>query len=188
MKNSTIVAALVAAGAVGAAQAGFTEVVGDTTGSASDIGTFSSSFSEIGDGSITAGGDVDWFSFTITADATLQFNTVFSIAGPHSASMQVVTSDGVTVLASLSGSTPLSMSEFDLAAGTYFVGVSGYDDDTAGDDSIILNGFDGAVANDEAFSYKLNIGASIVPLPTAALAGLGLLIPLGVKRRMSRRG
>jgi len=187
MKITRIVAALVAAGAVGAAQAGFVDAeLGNTTGDATVIGSFTNSFTELGDGVISAGGDVDWFSFTITNDAYLQFN--FLAGGPGDASMQLVDSTGTVVLQSISGSIPLSIQEIDLLAGSYFIGVSGLDSDTAGDDSIMLDGMDGAVANTESFSYKLTVGASIVPLPTAALAGLGLLIPMGVKRRMNRRG
>jgi len=46
--------------------------------------------------------------------------------------------------------------------------------------------FDGSHMED--FSYKLVVSASVAPVPMAAWAGLGLLIPMGIKRRMNRRG
>jgi len=186
MKNTLLIAALSAAATAGIANAAFSDFgSNDTIGTAQDVGAFGSSFSEIGEGTIAAG-DVDWFSFTLTNGALLNFDNLASADFNDMASLQLVDADGTTILASTTGSnSPLAIGAVGLAAGTYFIGVSGGEDDYA---TSVLDGQNfGGGDHSDAFSYKLVISASVVPVPLAALAGFGVLIPMGIKRRMSRR-
>ena len=67
-----------------------------------------------------------------------------------------------------------------LAAGTYFIGLSGYEDVDA--TSVDTDELADGLGHSENFSYKLNAGFSVVPAPGAmALFGLGGI--LMTKRR-----
>lgn len=132
------------------------------------------------DGTITEG-DVDWFSFSLDADAGLAVFAVFSGTNNADPAMQVVNADGV-VIAFNDDSLGLlpAIQLADLSAGTYFVGVSGFGDQFS--DSVgTTNIFDG-LGHGEEFAYKLTIGASVVPSP-ASIAMLGLGGAMMVRRR-----
>ncbi|MBL4698528.1 MAG: PPC domain-containing protein [Phycisphaerales bacterium] len=186
MNMKVLATTLCVLAATGTANAAFSDMESnDTIGTSNFIGSFGGGdFNEIGSGTITVG-DVDWFSFTITNEATIQFDQLASADFNTTASLQLVDSDMSTILASAQGTvSPLGIQALTLDAGTYYVGVTGGVSDYA---SVVFDGSMGAAHND-SFGYKLVIGASVVPVPMAAWAGLGLLVPMGIKRRMNRRG
>ncbi len=126
-------------------------------------------------------GDVDWFSFTLNDTASLSFFGAFS-AGGGDGIMQIVTSGGDVIAFdddSGVGFMPAIQIE-SLAAGTYYVGLSGYEDvDSSSVDSDELA--DG-LGHSENFGYKLSVGFTIIPAPGAmALMGMGGLMM--VRRR-----
>ena len=187
MNMKVLATTLCVLAAAGTANAGFSDLENnDVIGSSNFIGSFGGGdFNEIGSGTITVG-DVDWFSFTITEIATIQFDQLASADFNTTASLQLVGSDMSTILASAQGTvSPLGIQAVTLAAGTYYVGVTGCVSDYA---SSVLDGSGNGAAHMDSFGYKLVIGASVVPVPLAAWAGLGLLVPMGIKRRMNRQG
>lgn len=145
----------------------------------------------VGDGHIQAG-DVDWFSFTLANAASLQFATGATADLPYGMSLQLRDGLGgfITGDAELgpADTSPLSIQAVNLTAGTYYIGISGYDGDVVSNGNSLLDGMTGGVAHNFDFDYTLSIEAvGLVPLPGAALAGLGLLLPLGVARQIKRR-
>jgi len=161
----------------------FSEVESNNTlGTANDIGTF-----DIPGGSVLISGilgdaDVDWYAFTLDNVASLSVFAVFSDDADADGVMQLVTAGGDVIDFdddSGIGFMP-AIQATDLAAGTYYIGLSGFGDadSTSVDTDVLLNG-DGHTEN---FGYKISVGFSIVPSPsTAALLGLGGLV--GLRRR-----
>ena len=187
MNMKVLATTLCVLAAAGTANASFSDLEDNNTiGASNFIGSFGGGdFNEIGTGTISEG-DVDWFSFTITNIATIQFDQLASADFNTTASLQLVDSDMSTILASGQDTvSPLGIQAVTLAAGTYYVGVTGGVSDYA---SVVLDGSGMGAAHTDSFGYKLVIGASVVPVPPAAFAGLALLVPMGVKRRMNRRG
>jgi len=202
--------ALVIAAAAGAANASiFFETEGNNTmGTANNVGTFGAPGEGILiDGSITPGtvqtpggapgtaGDVDWFSFTVTGNTTF-VASIFAIINSNPAgftpdSQLIITNAAGAVLAFDDDENVGFMSSINtlaLTAGTYFIGVTGYNDlNIGGTGGVQLpDGFTGNTqtsGHTENWTYKLIIGLNIVPTPgAAALLGLGGLVA-GRRRR-----
>lgn len=185
--------ALMLAGAAGAANAAiiFESESNNTIATANPLGTYSAPGDGIlVDGSITPGaqgvaGDVDWFSFTVTGPTTL-VASIFALSGANQDSMLILVDSGGNILASDDDDNVGLMSSLDpivLAAGTYYIGVTGWND--LGSPVSIPDGFNGTtgIGHSAEFVYKLVIGLNIVPTPgTAALLGLGVLAA-GRRRR-----
>lgn len=200
--------ALVIAAAAGAANASiFFESEGNNTmGTANFVGTFNAPGEGILiDGSITPGtvqsptgapgtaGDVDWFSFTVSGNTTFVasiFAIINSNAGGATPDSQlIITNSSGAVLAFDDDNNVGFMSSIDtlaLTAGTYFIGVTGYNDLNIGGTVQLPDGFTGDTqlsGHTENWTYKLIIGLNIVPTPgAAALLGLGGLVA-GRRRR-----
>lgn len=186
MKLILALSAVAAAGLAAHGQVFSESEPNDTIGTADFGGVFDAPGGSIlFDGQITEN-DVDWFSFTLSDTAGLAVFAVFSGTASADAVMQIVDSDGF-VIAFADDSLDLlpSLQLMDLAAGTYFVGVSGFGDANAGSVGT-TNVFDGLTAtgagHGENFVYKLSIGASVVPTP-ASLAMLGLGGVAAIRRR-----
>ncbi len=153
----------------------------NTLALANDLGSFSEPGGSIAIDGMISEGDVDWFSFTLNDTASLSFFGAFS-AGGGDGIMQIVTSGGDVIAFdddSGVGFMPAIQIE-SLAAGTYYVGLSGYEDvDSSSVDSDELA--DG-LGHSENFGYKLSVGFTIIPAPGAmALMGMGGLMM--VRRR-----
>lgn len=163
----------------GTAQAGaFSEVESNNTlGTANSLGLF-----DVPGGSVIIDGtigdnDVDWFEFTLANSASLSVFAAFSSGGSGDGVMQLVASGGDVIGFdddSGIGLMPALQVE-SLAAGTYYIGLSGFGDvDSSSVDSDDLA--DG-IGHAEDFNYKLSVGFTIVPAPGAtALLGLGGLV------------
>lgn len=191
--------ALVLAAAAGAANASifFETEANNTMGTANFVGVFGMPGEGILiDGTITPGtvapaggvgtaGDVDWFSFTVTGNTTF-VASIFAIinnnAGGAPADSQLVLTDAAgNILAADDDENVGFMSSLNtvlLGAGTYFIGVTGYDDmDFFGTGPVLPDGWQGqgqVSGHTENWTYKLIIGLNIVPTPgAAALLGLG---------------
>jgi len=196
--------AAVIAGLAGAANAAivFETENNNTMGSANFLGSYSAPGEGIlVDGAITPGtlqsptgapgtpGDVDWFSFTVTGNTTF-VASIFAIINNGTStpdSMLVLTDAAGNILANDDDSNVGNMSSLDtiiLGAGTYFVGVTGYNDTAGG--TVLPDGWNGTTqlsGHTENWTYKLIIGLNIVPTPgAAALLGLGGLVA-GRRRR-----
>ena len=147
------------------------------------LGTFNAPDGVTAQGTITPGniatdlpGDVDLFQFTVNFNAYLLV-TVFGLPDSSSGDAQVALLTGAGVLAAddNSGIDGFPALQYTLAPGTYFLGVTGAND----------LGFpgpltfpDGRNPNQsphlENFAYKMVVGLSLVPSPSAAaLLGLG---------------
>lgn len=199
--------ALAIAAAAGAANASiFFETEGNNTmGTANFIGTFNAPGEGIlVDGAITPGtvgtpnapgtaGDVDWFSFTVTGNTTF-VASIFAIInnGTGIPDSQLILTDASGNILSFDDDSNVgfmsSLNTISLGAGTYFIGVTGYNDLNIGGTSGIQlpDGFQGdtqLAGHTENWTYKLIIGLNIVPTPgAAALLGLGGLVA-GRRRR-----
>jgi hypothetical protein len=158
----------------GAANAGlFTESESNNTlATANFVGSFGfPGGSAIIDGTISQG-DVDWFSFTLTNTASLAVFAGFGTAGADGV-MQIVSGTDVIAFNDDDGVGNMPALQIDnLAAGTYFVGMSGFGDafsDSVGSDEL----FDGG-QHTENFAYKLTMGFTVVPSPASvAMLGFG---------------
>lgn len=145
----------------------------------------------VGSGQITEG-DVDWFQFSLNSDASLQFATGATVDMPYGLSLQMLDADGNVLVGDAEigpdDSSPVAIQEALLSEGDYYVGISGYDPDVLSGD--LLDGMSGGMAHNNSFDYVLSLEAtpiSVIPLPPAAFAGLGLLLPMGVIRRMKQQ-
>jgi len=201
--------ALVIAAAAGAANATifFESEANNTMGTANFVGVFGAPGEGILiDGSITPGtvgaagaagtaGDVDWFSFTVTGNTTFVasiYAIINSNAGNATPDSQLILTDAAGTILSFDDDNNVgfmsSLNTIPLAAGTYYIGVTGYDDLNlgAGGAPSMPDGFDGNTqvnGHTENWTYKLIIGLNIVPTPgAAALLGLGGLVA-GRRRR-----
>ena len=190
--------ALVLAAAAGAANASifFETEANNTMGTANFVGVFGAPGEGILiDGSITPGtvqsptgapgtpGDVDWFSFTVTGNTTFVasiFAIVNSNAGNATPDSQLILTDAAGNILSFDDDNNVgfmsSLNTIALGAGTYYIGVSGYDDMNASS-PVLPDGWNGTTqvsGHTENWTYKLIIGLNIVPTPgAAALLGLG---------------
>lgn len=138
-------------------------------------------------------GDVDWFAFTLADDASLQFATGATTSTPYGLSLQMLDESGNVLVGDAEQGpgdvSPTSIQQALLSAGTYYIGISGFDPDVLSGQ--LLDGMDSNGAHNYDFNYVLSLEATpmaVVPLPTAAWAGLGLLIPMGAARRLRKRG
>lgn len=167
-----------------ASQAGFfTETEGNNTlNMANDVGTYDSPGGSIAiEGTIT-NGDVDWFEFTLENTATLAFFSAFGTNGGDGV-MQIVALGGDVIAFDEDSGVGLmpAIQLIDLAAGTYYIGLSGFGDVGAG--SVSSDELADGVGHTENFAYKLSVGFSIVPAPGAtALLGMGGLMIVRRKR------
>lgn len=194
------ISALVLAAAAGAANASifFETEANNTMATANFVGAFGAPGEGILiDGSITPGtsgstgqpgtaGDVDWFSFTVTGQTTF-VASIFAIINSNGPgvgipdSQLILTDAAGNILAADDDENVGFMSSLNtitLAAGTYHIGVTGYNDMDLGFSGPILpDGFDGTTqinGHEQNWTYKLIIGLNIVPTPgAAALLGLG---------------
>ncbi len=144
----------------------------NTLGTANNIGSFSvPGGSMLVDGSITQG-DVDWFSFSLTNTSSLAVFAAFASTSGADGVMQLVGSDGVVIAFDDDGGIGLmpALQIASLAAGTYYIGLSGWGDQGAssvGTTNIFTGG-----GHSENFAYKMTFGFTVVPAP-GALAMLG---------------
>ncbi|MEM7756107.1 MAG: PPC domain-containing protein [Planctomycetota bacterium] len=179
-------AALVLSCAVSTGQIVFESEPNDTIANADFAGTFTQPGGSVAiDGTITAG-DVDWFQINLNQASTLLLSAIGSATVDADSQLMVVDGSGTDVLAFDDDSGPGLLSAlqlFNLSAGTYFVGVSAFDDITFLDDAVntdtLFDGLDNAGApHDGAFEYKLAIAVNLVPTPGAAavLGGAGLML------------
>lgn len=166
-----------------ASQAGFFTEVEDnnTLALANDMGIFSSPGGSLAIEGTIGQGDVDWFMFTLDNTASLSFFSVFGSNGGDGL-MQIVAAGGDVIAFDDDSGVGLmpAIQLADLNAGTYYIGLSGFgdvDSGSVGSDELADGG-----QHTENFSYKLNVGFSVVPAPGAtALFGMGGL--LMTKRR-----
>jgi hypothetical protein len=169
--------------AAGAAHAGlFSEVESNNTlATANSLGSFGiPGGSAIVDGTI-GDSDVDWFAFTLTDTASLSVFAAFSGTPGADGVMQIVSGTDVLAFDDDNGVGLMpSLQLENLSAGTYYVGLSGFGDAASGSvDSDEL--FDG-IGHQENFAYKLVLGFTVVPAPSAvAMLGMGGL--LAARRR-----
>jgi hypothetical protein len=175
---------MLAAAAMGTSVASaqfMTEVESNNTlATANDIGIFSApGGSMLVDGTIVQG-DVDWFSFTLDNTASLAVFAAFATGAGADGVMQLVGSDGV-VIAFDDDSIGLmpALQIASLAAGTYYVGLSGFGDQGAG--SVGTTDIFTGGGHSENFGYKMTFGFT-VPAP-GALAMLGFGGALMARRR-----
>ncbi len=185
------IASVVAAGATVSAASGaiiFETEPNDTIATADNLGSLSfPGGGFVVDGSLTPG-DVDWFGFTLDQPASLLLAQLGSADTLNDGQFQLVDGSGTDVLAFDDDSAPgflPALNEINLAAGSYFIGVSGFPD--ADGTSVVTDDlFDGLDANGdphpESFDYKLSIAVNLIPSPGAAglLAIAGVV---GIRRR-----
>jgi len=145
----------------------------NTLATANDLGTYGvPGGSLLITGSITDS-DVDWYEFSLSTTSSLTVFAGFSTTSGADGILQVVNSSGVVIDFdddSGVGLMPALQIE-SLAAGTYYFAMSGFGDVGVG--SIGTTDLaDGS--HTEIFDYKLAVGFSIVPAPSAmALLGMG---------------
>lgn len=148
----------------------------NTLATANHIGNFAApGGSELISG-VLGVGDVDWYSFTL---AQASYLSVFAAFGDISGdgALQIVTSGGDVIAFDDDSGVGLmpALQLVDLAAGTYYIGFSGFGD--ADSDSVDTDELFDGIGHDESFGYKLSVGFSIVPAPaSAALLGMGGLV------------
>jgi hypothetical protein len=154
----------------------FSEVENNNTlALANDIGTYGAPGDSILIDGVLGINDVDWFSFTITDDASL---SVFSAFGASGDGVMQLVADGGDVIAfdDDSGIDLMpAIQVLNLTAGTYFLGFSGFGDVDGG--SVDSDELADGLGHQQNFGYKLTIGFSIIPAPGAlALAGMGGIV------------
>ena len=141
------------------------------------------------DGELTPG-DVDWFEITFNGPTTLLITALGTTEDPSDADGQLmlVSGDGTDVIEfdddDGPGFLPVLLAT-NLPGGTYFIGVSGFDDISFPDDPVttdeLFDGLDSATGepHPQNFTYKLSIAANLVPTPSTGLivgfAGLAAL-------------
>lgn len=196
--NLKIVSCAAVALAAGMARADvLIETEGNNTMATSNfVNTFSANASILIDGTLSPGsngplavipGDVDWFSFTITNTGVF-VASIFTLTPPsgnYIPDSQLILVNALgTILATNDDGNPgggsqymSSIAPITLAAGTYYIGVTGYNDlnlsgNTLG--TVLPDGLNASgTAHTENFDYKLIIGINIVPAPaSAALLGV----------------
>lgn len=155
----------------------FSEVEDNNTlALANDLGTFVAPGGSVAIDGMISQGDVDWFSFNLADTASLSFFAAFS-AGDGDGIMQIVSAGGDVIAFDDDSGVGLmpAIQINDLAAGTYYLGFSGFGDvdSTSVDSDELADG----LGHSENFGYKINVGFSIIPAPGAmALLGMGGLV------------
>ncbi len=179
----TILCAVIATLA-GSTQAGFFSESenNNTLALANDIGSFDApGGSAVIDGVLDIN-DVDWFMFTLTDTASLSVFSAFGANG--NGLMQIVTAGGDVIAFdddSGVGLMPAIQIE-NLAAGTYYMGFSGFGDVDAS--SVGSDELADGLGHQENFGYKLTFGFSVVPAPgSMALLGLGGVVLIRRRRK-----
>lgn len=177
MKTAFALMSIAAMGGVASANFFTESEPNNTLANANFVGTFSDpGGSVLIDGSIVLG-DVDWFSFSLTDTATLAVFSAFSSSSPADGVLQVVDSNGVVIAFDDDSGVGLmpALQLVNLAAGQYFVGISGFGDQGAGSVGT-TDIFDG-LGHQQDFVYKLTIGATVIPAPASvAMLGFGGLL------------
>lgn len=172
-KTATAIAMLLA----GSAYAGaFSEVESNNTlGTANDVGSYDAPGGSLIISGVLDTDDVDWYSFTLNDSATLSVFAAFASDGDGV--MQIATGAGDVIAFdddSGIGLMPAIQLE-SLAAGTYYIGFSGFGD--VGFGSVDSDELADGLGHSENFGYKLAIGFSVVPAPGAmALLGMGGMV------------
>lgn len=172
MKPYAVACAVLAVGASAFADVIMEAEPNDTMAEANFIGAFDiPGGSVLVDGAILVG-DVDFFEFTTTDDTFLVAAT-FGIPDSFSGDsiLGLFDAGGAEIVVDDdSGIGLFSAIEAFIPAGTYFLGVTGFPD------------FDFVGAHDEEFTYKLVVGANVIPAPGVlalpAMAGV-----LALRRR-----
>ncbi len=174
----TTIVFIAAATLAGTAAAGtfFSEVESNNTiATANDIGIFDSPGGAMTLEGLIDQGDVDWFGFTLANTATLSFFAGFGTSGDGL--MQIVAAGGDVIAFdddSGIGLMPAIQIE-NLSAGTYYLSFSGFGDVDAG--SVASDELADGLGHSENFAYKISVGFSVVPAPSAlALMGLGGIV------------
>jgi hypothetical protein len=192
MKNTTFVVAVIAGVAASSTgQIVFESEPNDVIAQANFAGAIDIPGGSIAiDGRMTSG-DVDWFQVDLNGFATLLLGATGSASANADAQLMVVDGTGTDVLAfdddSGVGTLP-ALQLVDLSAGTYYVGVSAFDDIVFSDDPVNTDTlFDGlnnsGNPHNGEFEYKLVIAANLIPTPGAlAILGLGGLAATRRKR------
>lgn len=163
----------------GSAFAGtFSEIESNNTlGTANGLGIFNTPGGSVIIDAYLADNDVDWFSFTLSDTSSLAIFAAFSAGSGADGVLQLVTDSGDVIAFdddSGVGFLPALQVE-SLAAGTYYLGFSGFGDVDIG--SIDSDELADGIGHSEDFGYKLAVGFTIVPAPGAmALLGMGGLV------------
>ncbi len=156
----------------------------NTPATANNLGLFSGAGSILVEGSITPGdpaldlpGDVDYFSFTIDFEAYF-FASAFGIPS-STADAQMALISGTTIIAADddSGIELFPALEATLSPGTYLIAMTGYNDMGLPGTPTLPDGRNADQSpHMEDFQYKLLMGFSVIPAPSAAaVLGLGAL-------------
>lgn len=150
---------------------------------ADDLGSVGFGSSMISIGGFLNDSDVDWFRFTLTGTAT---SAIFSSIGPNGADgvMQLVAQGGDVIAFdddSSIGFMP-SISASNLAAGTYYIGLTGWGDVDAS--SVFTDELANGNGHTEFFDYNIDAEFIVIPSP-GALALFGIGGAMMTKRRRS---
>lgn len=156
----------------------FSEVESNNTlGTANGLGIFDTPGGSVIIDAHLGDSDVDWYSFTLANTSTLSIFAAFSVGAGADGILQLVTDSGDVIAFdddSGIGFLPALQVE-SLAAGTYYLGFSGFGD--VGIGSIDTDELADGMGHSENFAYKLAVGFTIVPAPGAmALLGMGGLV------------
>lgn len=131
-------------------------------------------------------GDVDWFSFTLDNAASMSVFALFSASNSDGV-MQIVDAGGTVIAFDDDSGIDLmpAIQLQNLAAGLYYIGISGFGDVDSGSvgtsniaDGLLVTGGQ----HQEEFGYKLSVGFTIVPAP-GSMTLLGMGGALMIRRR-----
>jgi hypothetical protein len=149
----------------------------NTLGTANGLGIFDTPGGSVIIDAHLGDSDVDWYSFTLANTSSLAVFAAFSPGSGADGILQLVTDSGDVIAFDDDtgvGFLPALQVE-SLAAGTYYIGFSGFGD--VGIDSIDTDELADGLGHTENFGYKLAVGFTIVPAPSAmALLGMGGLM------------
>lgn len=175
IKNALFVGVALAAGTASAGFVSETES-NNTLGTANFVGTFGVPGGSVIVDGVLGNADVDWFSFTLTDTASLSVFAAFSGTSGADGVMQIVSGTDVIAFDDDSGVGLMpSLQLENLAAGTYYIGMSGFGD--AGASSVDTDELFDGLGHQENFAYKLVLGFTVVPTPASvAMLGLGGLV------------
>ncbi len=179
----TLMLAAAAMGTSAASAQFMTEVESNNTlATANNIGSFNAPGGSMLVDGVVGDADVDWFSFSLANTSSLAVFAAFSTSSGADGVIQLVGADGVVIAFDDDSGIALmpALQVASLAAGTYYIGLSGFGD--AGASSVgTTNIFDG-IGHEENFAYKLTFGFTVIPAP-GALAMLGFGGALMARRR-----
>lgn len=175
IKTALFVGVALAAGTAGAGLISETEP-NNTLGTADFVGSFGIPGGSVVVDGVVGNNDVDWFSFTLTNTASISVFAAFSGTTGADGVMQIVSGTDVIAFDDDSGVGLMpSLQIENLAAGTYYVGMSGFGD--AGSGSVDSDELFDGLGHQENFAYKLVLGFTVVPAPASvAMLGLGGLV------------